>query len=98
MRLMNADKHIEFLKGMREQYVGKHDAVSECMAVAYNLAIGHAGNAPTVDAVEIGVIEEWLRSIAVNNADNDLSSACEEIIQRLDGLRRFANERKGGAE
>lgn len=56
-------------------------------------------NQPTADVVEdvveIETIKSWLYSIAINNVNNngDFSDACEEIISRLDGLRRFAKER-----
>lgn len=49
---------------------------------------------PTVDAVEVETVKAWLYQIALNNTDNYLSDACEEIISRLDGLRIFARERK----
>lgn len=49
---------------------------------------------PEADAVPIKVLEKWLYEIALNNTDNYLSDACEEIINRLDGLRVFAKERK----
>lgn len=50
---------------------------------------------PTADVVEVETIKSWLYSIAINNVNNngDFSDACEEIISRLDGLRRFTNER-----
>ena len=49
---------------------------------------------PAVDAVEVDVLKTWLYKIAMNNTDNYLCDACEEIISRLDGLRVFARERK----
>lgn len=49
-----------------------------------------------VDAVPVKVIESWLYSIALNNAENSLGDACEEIIKRLDGLVRYNVERKEG--
>ena len=51
---------------------------------------------PTVDAVEVDVLKAWMYEIAMNNADNFLCEACEEIISRLDGLRVFARERREG--
>lgn len=55
-------------------------------------------NAPAADVVEISVLNEWLYEIAINNVgvaiEGDFSTACEEIIARLDGLRAFARERK----
>lgn len=49
-----------------------------------------------VDAMEVAVIEKWLYEIAMNNAGcpvPSMAAACEIIISRLDGLRRFAGER-----
>lgn len=46
----------------------------------------------TVDAVEIDTIRAWLYEMAMNNTDNYLCNACEEIISRLDGLREFAKD------
>lgn len=50
---------------------------------------------PTADVVEVETIKSWLYSIAINNVNNngDFSDVCEEIISRIDGLRRFAKER-----
>lgn len=50
--------------------------------------------APTVDAVEVDAVRAWLYEIAMNNVNNPVCDACEEIISRLDGLRLFAKERK----
>ena len=53
---------------------------------------------PTADVVEVETIKSWLYEMAVNNVgcvlDGDFSDACQEIISRLDGLRKFAQERK----
>lgn len=49
---------------------------------------------PTVDAVEIDVLEDWLYEIANNNFGNALCRSCLEIVNRLGGLRAFARERK----
>jgi hypothetical protein len=54
-------------------------------------------DAPTVDAVPVADIEAWLYEIAMNNTGNPLCGACEEIIRRLDGLRRFSKERSTDA-
>lgn len=51
-------------------------------------------DAIAVDAVEIDALRAWLYEIAMNNTNNYLSYACEEIISQLDGLRVFAMERK----
>ncbi len=47
-----------------------------------------------VDAVEVKTLEAWLYQIALNNVGTDFGEACEEIIDRLEGLRVFARERK----
>lgn len=49
---------------------------------------------PTADVVEIEILRDWLWEIALNNAGGDFSIACQDIISRLDGLRKFAQERK----
>lgn len=53
---------------------------------------------PTADVVEIEILRDWLWEIALNNVgcvfDGDFSIACQDIISRLDGLRRFAQERR----
>lgn len=46
-----------------------------------------------VDAVPIADIEACLYEMAMNNTDNTLGVTCEEIIRRLDGLRKFSRER-----
>lgn len=49
---------------------------------------------PAADVMEIDVLRAWLYEIAINNVgqviDGDFSTACEEIISRLDGLKMFA--------
>ena len=46
--------------------------------------------------VSIETVKKWLYAMAINNVgcvlDGDFSVACEEIISRLDGLERFAEE------
>ena len=53
---------------------------------------------PTADVVEVETLKAWLYEIAINNVgcvlDGDFSDACQEIISRLYGLRKFAQERK----
>ena len=55
-------------------------------------------DAPAADVVEVETLKAWLYEIAINNVgcvlDGDFSDACQEIISRLDGLRKFAKERK----
>ena len=59
-------------------------------------------NEQSEDMVDINAVKKWLYEIAINNVgcviEGDFSNACEEIISRLDGLKRFAEEMKGGAE
>lgn len=54
--------------------------------------------APTAEAVMVSDLRAWLYEIAMNNSgekfDGDFSDAVEEIINRLDGLRVFAEERR----
>lgn len=48
---------------------------------------------PVADVVEVETLKEWLYAIAMNNVGapiEDMASACEEIANRLDGLRAFA--------
>lgn len=53
-------------------------------------------NAPVEDVVDIETLKKWLYKIAFNNVgcklEGDFSDACEEIISRLDGLKRFVKE------
>lgn len=54
---------------------------------------------PAADVVEVETIKAWLYKIAMNNVgvsfDGDFSNACEEIISRLDGLKKFAKDMDG---
>lgn len=55
------------------------------------------GKTPTADVVEVKTLKAWLYAIAMNNVGvpiEDMASACEEIANRLDGMRAFARERK----
>ena len=50
---------------------------------------------PVADVVEVKTLKAWLYQIAMNNVGapiEDMASACEEIANRLDGLRAFARE------
>jgi hypothetical protein len=81
-RLIRADVTVDaFTKWLTSTYDGRMpaDIVNEI---------------PTVDAVEIDVLEDWLYEIANNNFGNALCRSCCEIVNRLDGLRVFARERK----
>lgn len=59
-------------------------------------------NATSADVVAVETLEKWLYEIAMNNVgvkfDGDFSDACEDIIQRLDGLRWFAKDMMDGME
>lgn len=60
-------------------------------------AIAQVKKAPVADVVEVETLKAWLYQIAMNNVGQpieDMASACEEIANRLDGLRAFARERK----
>lgn len=62
-----------------------------------NYAHGVVLHAPAADVVEVETLKAWLYQIAMNNVGRpieDMASACEEIANRLDGLRAFARERK----
>lgn len=48
--------------------------------------------APTIDAVPIEALKKWLWKVALNNSDNYLGDACEELVSRLDGLRRYVKD------
>ena len=60
--------------------------------ISYSRAMIEA--APAMDAVCVETIESWLYQIAMNNTDNYLCDACQEIISRLDGLRNFAKDKE----
>ena len=65
------------------------------MGVSESLAVIRI--APAVDAVEVDFIAKWLAEIAMNNFGypvEDMAAACVEIIKRLDGLRKFAEEKR----
>jgi hypothetical protein len=51
------------------------------------------------DFVEVETIKSWLYEMALNNVgchiEGDFSYACEEIISRLDGLKRYSIEKEG---
>ena len=50
---------------------------------------------PAADVVPIEALKNWLWKVALNNSDNYLGDACAELVSRLDGLRRYANEYRG---
>lgn len=91
-RLIDADKLIEkaYWHGdtpsFEELYPEGHDAVD----------VEDIDDAPTVDAIPVKVVKSWLYSIAMNNVDNSLGDACEEIILRLNGLVRYNADWKDG--
>jgi hypothetical protein len=51
------------------------------------------------DFVEVETIKSWLYEMALNNVgchiEGDFSTACEEIISRLEGLKRYSIEKEG---
>ena len=97
-RLIYADsgqESVEYLK--KHLIVGDSDFLKGYLKGAEALADGLAKLTP-VDAVMLSDLEAWLYEIAMNNSgekfDGDFSDAVEEIINRLDGLRVFAEERR----
>ena len=76
------------------------DAATICEAElnTFMECIIRAKTQPTADVVEVETLKAWLYEIAINNVgcvlDGDFSDACQEIISRLDGLRKFTQERK----
>lgn len=53
-------------------------------------------NFPAADVVPIEALKKWLWKVALNNSNNYLGDACEELVSRLDGLRRYVQD--GGAK
>ena len=51
------------------------------------------------DFVKVETIKSWLYEMALNNVgchiEGDVSNACEEIISRLEGLKRYSTEKEG---
>lgn len=97
MRLIDADA----LKSVEKEVVcGKVRSPYEKdkTAVLRVFEVNEIRNAPTVDAVPISVIESWLYEISLNNCGDYLSTACEEIISRLDGLKSYYEDIKAEAE
>lgn len=86
MRPVDADALVTRLKHtFRPDEMVSIETVTGCF-------LDETGCAPTLDVVSVAHLEKWLYEIAMNNSDNYLSGACEEIISRLDGLRRFSKE------
>ena len=48
---------------------------------------------PASDVVEVSAVEAWLLNIALNNTGR-VSNVCEELASRMDGLRKFAADRR----
>lgn len=90
-RYIDVDK---FIKDLQSEY---HGMISDESLKIYEI-IHRLGNEPTADVVEVETLKAWLYEIAINNVgcvlDGDFSDACQEIISRLYGLRKFAQERK----
>ena len=85
--------------------VGDYVTIWDCNCSEFGkqtvMAVDDLQYLPTADVVEFETLKKWLYEIAINNVgcvlDGDFSTACEEIISRLDGLRKFAQE-KGGVD
>ena len=71
--------------------------VDDCIMQVLAFAKSKVNRLPAVDAVEVATLESWLYEIAMNNIGApvaDMAEACDEIISRLGGLRKFAGERR----
>ena len=82
----------------RKKLLGEAVAKYPCsFYVGLSAAAAELDKLPAVDAVEVATLESWLHKIAMNNIGApvaDMAEACEIIISRLGGLRRFAEERR----
>ena len=47
---------------------------------------------PAADVVPIEALKKWLWKVAPNSFDNYLGDAREELVSRLDGLRRYVKD------
>lgn len=89
-----------------DEYI-KREAVKEaigftrlhCAAYGENKSLSDVINEiPAVDVVPLALLEKWLYEIAFNNLgtgsqkDTAFAESCEEIINRLDGLRAFIRD------
>lgn len=89
-----------------DEYI-KREAVKEvigftrlhCVAYGENKSLLDVINEiPAVDVVPLALLEKWLYEIAFNNLgtgsqkDTAFAESCEEIINRLDGLRAFIRD------
>ena len=89
-----------------DEYI-KREAVKEaigftrlhCVAYGENKSLSDVINEiPAVDVVPLALLEKWLYEIAFNNLgtgsqkDTAFAESCEEIINRLDGLRAFIRD------
>jgi hypothetical protein len=68
------------------------------MGADEEIALGYCGNYKNkADFVEVDTLKDWLWELAKNNVgyviDGNFSEVCVDLISRLDGLRRFAQER-----
>lgn len=70
-----------------------------CVAYGENKSLLDVINEiPAVDVVPLALLEKWLYEIAFNNLgtgsqkDTAFAESCEEIINRLDGLRAFIRD------
>lgn len=70
-----------------------------CVAYGENKSLSDVINEiPAVDVVPLALLEKWLYEIAFNNLgtgsqkDTAFAESCEEIINRLDGLRAFIRD------
>ena len=87
-------KIIEAFPNWKEMNPGERSAVIRLTKKYREIIL----NEKTVDAVMISDLKAWLYEIAMNNVgvmdDGNFSDHVEEIINRMDGLRIFAEERR----
>lgn len=89
-----------------DEYI-KREAVKEAIGFVHPHCVAYVENKslldvineiPAVDVVPLALLEKWLYEIAFNNLgtgsqkDTAFAESCEEIINRLDGLRAFIRD------
>ena len=96
-RLIDADKLMEVLaeehkRIMEDPAIEKPSKWRE--SLSYHRTVGQIKEALAVDSVEYDVLRKWLHEIAINNVNVPVTMdvACEIIIERFDGLRKYASE------
>lgn len=92
---INRDAYIRYLSSRKAEFV---DDYGKGWSAGINTAIRACEKFPAVDVVPLALLEKWLYEIAFNNLgtgsqqDTAFAESCEEIINRLDGLRAFIRD------